>query len=61
MGEGPEDCKKASVTPVNKKGKMEELGNYMLVSLTTVPGKMMVHLILDVICKQREKKVGYQK
>ncbi|GAB0183470.1 mitochondrial enolase superfamily member 1 [Grus japonensis] len=38
-GEVPEDWRKASVTPVFKKGKKEDLGNYGPVSLTSIPGK----------------------
>jgi len=55
-GEVPEDGRKANVTPVFKKGKKEDLGNYRPVSLTSIPGKMMEQLILDVIMKQVEEK-----
>jgi len=55
-GEVPEDWRKANVTPVFKKGKKEDLGNYRLVSLTSIPGKMMVQLILEIINKQVEEK-----
>ncbi|GAB0176869.1 mitochondrial enolase superfamily member 1 [Grus japonensis] len=56
-GEGPEDWRKASVTPVFKKGRKEDPGNYRPVSLTSIPGKVMEQLILDVASKQEEKKV----
>jgi len=55
-GEVPEDWRKASVTPVFKKGKKEHPGNNMLVSLTSIPGKGMEQLTLDVISKQVEEK-----
>jgi len=55
-GEVPEDWRKASVTPVCKKGKNEDPGNYRPVSLTSIPGKMMELLILEVITKQVEEK-----
>jgi len=55
-GEVPEDWRKASVTPVFKKGKKEDPGNYRPVSLTSSPGKVMEQLILDVISKQVEEK-----
>jgi len=55
-GKVPEDWKKASVTPVFKKGKKEDPGNYRPVSLTSIPGKVMEQLIPDVICKQVEEK-----
>jgi len=52
----PEDWRKDSVTPVFKKGKKEDPGNYRPVSLTSIPGKVMEQLILDVISKQVEEK-----
>uniref|UniRef100_A0A8V0Y8F6 Nucleoredoxin like 2 n=1 Tax=Gallus gallus TaxID=9031 RepID=A0A8V0Y8F6_CHICK len=56
MGEVPEDWKIASVTSVFKKGKNEDLGNYAPVSLTSVPGKVVKELVLDVSSKQLEEK-----
>jgi len=55
-GEVPEDWRKASVTPVFRKGKNEDPGNYRPVSLTSIPGKMMEQIILEVIIKQVEEK-----
>ncbi|GAB0209695.1 mitochondrial enolase superfamily member 1 [Grus japonensis] len=55
-GEVPEDWRKANVTPVFKKGKKEDLGNYGPVSLTSIPGKMMEQLILGIINKHVEEK-----
>ena len=55
-GEVPEDWRKANVTPVFKKGKKEDPGNYRPISLTSIPGKVMEQLILDVIKKQVEEK-----
>jgi len=54
MGEVPEDWRKAYVTPVFRKGKKEDTGNYRVVGLTSVPGKVMEQLILDVTIKQVE-------
>ena len=51
-GEVPEDWRTASVSPVFKKGKKEDLGNYRPVSLTYVPGKVMEQLVLDAISRQ---------
>ncbi|KFV86063.1 hypothetical protein N308_15375, partial [Struthio camelus australis] len=55
-GEVPEDWKKANVTPVCKKGKKEEPGNYRPVSLTSILGKVMEQLLLEVITKHVEDK-----
>jgi len=51
-----EDLRKANVIPVFKKGKKEDSRSYRPVSLTSIPGKMMEQLILDIISKQVEEK-----
>ncbi|GAB0184124.1 mitochondrial enolase superfamily member 1 [Grus japonensis] len=57
-GEVPEEWRKANVTPVFKKGKKEDPGNYRPVSLTSIPRKVTEELILGVIPKHvKEKKV----
>jgi len=55
-GEVPQDWRKASVTPIFKKGNKEDPGNYRLVSLTSIPGKVMEQLILEVIIKKWRKR-----
>ncbi|KFV83933.1 Putative 115 kDa protein in type-1 retrotransposable element R1DM, partial [Struthio camelus australis] len=55
-GEVPEDWKKSNVTPVFKKGKKEEPGNYRPVSLPSIPGKVMEQLLLEVVTKHVEDK-----
>jgi len=40
-GEVPEDWRKANVTPIFKKGKKEDPGNYRPVSLTSILEKVM--------------------
>ncbi|KFV78754.1 hypothetical protein N308_01132, partial [Struthio camelus australis] len=55
-GEVPEDWKKANVTPLFQKGKKEEPGNYRPVSLTSILGKVMEQLILEVLTKHLEDK-----
>ncbi|PKU40746.1 rna-directed dna polymerase from mobile element jockey-like [Limosa lapponica baueri] len=55
-GEVPEDWRKANVIPVFKKDKKEGLGDYRLVSLTSIPGKTMKRLILGIISKHIEEK-----
>ena len=52
----PEDWRIASVTPVFKKRKKADLGNYRLLSLTSIPGRMMEQLVLDTLSKALEEK-----
>ena len=53
--EMPEDWRIASVTPVFKKCKKADLGSYRLLSLTSIPRKMMEQLVLDTLSKQLEE------
>ena len=55
-GEVPEDWRIANVTPVFRKGKKEDPGNYRPVLLTSVPGKVMEQLVLDTFYKHLEEK-----
>jgi len=48
-GEVPEDWRLANVTPICKKGCREDPGNYRLVSLTSVLGKIMEQIVLREI------------
>jgi len=52
----PKHWREANVTPVFKKGKKEDPGSYRPVTLTSIPGKMMEQLILEVTAKQVEEK-----
>jgi len=51
----PSTWRKASVISVFKKDRKEDPGNYRLVSLTSIPGKVMEQLILEVNFKQVEE------
>ncbi|KFW61677.1 hypothetical protein AS28_01515, partial [Pygoscelis adeliae] len=51
-GEVPDDWRLANVTPIYKKGRKEDPGNYGPVSLTSVPGKIMEWFILRALIRQ---------
>ena len=57
-GEVPEDWRLASVTPIYKKGRREDPGNYRPVSLTSVPGKIMERFVLRALRWQVQDKQG---
>ncbi|KAJ7396321.1 hypothetical protein BTVI_146403 [Pitangus sulphuratus] len=57
-GEVPDDWKSANVTPIHKKGRKKDLGNYRPVSLTSVPGKVTKQIILSAITEHLQDGQG---
>ncbi|KAF1517059.1 hypothetical protein FQV20_0009580, partial [Eudyptula albosignata] len=57
-GEVPDNWRLANVTPIYKKGRKEDPGNYRPVSLTSVPGKIMERFILRALTRHERDNQG---
>ncbi|KFQ84203.1 hypothetical protein N337_09222, partial [Phoenicopterus ruber ruber] len=56
-GEVLSHWKKGILHPFFKKGNKEDPGNYQSVSLTSMPGKIMEQIILEIMLKRMEDRV----
>lgn len=53
-GELINDWKKGNIIPILKKGRKEGPGNYKSVSVTSMPGKVMEQIFLEIMLSHKD-------
>ena len=51
----PDECKKANVTPIHKKGPKSNVENYRPISITSIVGKLLEHILASHFMEHLEK------
>lgn len=59
-GEVPENWRRTNAMLTFKKGRKENLGSYRPISLSSIVGKVLEQLILEIISRHERQKVDWE-